>query len=134
MLANQRVDRAAFRRHGGVARLHTRHNRINRIGSQPRQYKPASGSELHQGVVASIGGTATSGNKPGTEQLTTAGQIHRSARLYRHRLSTQHHPDIQATTVIRCALANECDFLAVVHIDLAIHRTAVRQHQALATH
>ena len=134
LLANHRVDCTALWRHRGIARLHARHNRINRVSAQPRQHKTAVGAELHQRVIACIGRAAASGNKPGAEQLTATGQVHRGPRQYSHRLSAEDHPDLQVPVLIHNpAQAKERYSFAIVGVGLAINRTAVRQHQALAT-
>ena len=114
--------------------MHARHNRIDRVGAQTRQYKPAVRTELYQWVVTCIGRAPAPGNKSGAEQFATAGQIHRRLRQHRQLLATENHPNVQAARTVAATLADKRHCLAVVLVDLAIHGTAVRQYQALATH
>ncbi|CRM06737.1 hypothetical protein [Pseudomonas sp. 25 R 14] len=135
MLADQRVYRAALRCHRGITRLPPRHDGVDRVAAQARQDKAAVGADLHQRVVARIGGTAASGNKPGAEQFAATGQVQRGLWQHRHRLTAKDHPHIEVAIEVRNRpLAKERHGLTVVLVDLAIHRATVGQHQALAAH
>ena len=134
MLANQRCDRPGLPRHRRGNGLHPRHNRVDRVGGQARQAEPTVGTHLHQRVVARIGGAAAPGHKPGTQQFAAAGQVHGGIGQHGDVLAAQDHANPQILTAgTEPALPDKHHLLAVIAVDLAVHRAAKRHHQALAT-
>ena len=134
-MAHQRRHGTALGRNRRRTRLCPRHNGVDRVGGQPRQHEPGTGTELHQGVVARIRGAAASGDKPGAQQLATARQIDDRPRLHGHRLAAQNHADAQvAVGIDQPTLTEKGHGLAVIGVDLPVQGAAIGQHQPLAAH
>ena len=133
LTTDHRIDRATFSRHWCVKTLVARHDGVHRVAGKARQGKTTVGADLHQRVVTGIGRTATAGDKPGPQQITSTGQVQYGALLCRDRLPAQNHPDRQITVLIEHgSLADQCHILAPVAVGLTIDGTAIGQHQSLA--
>ena len=129
-MPHQRLGRTRLATAGRDSRLGAGNNRIDRVGGQPRQGKAPVRTDLHQRVVARIGGAAAPGDKRRAEQLTATGKVQHRALLHIQRAPDQLHTNGQTARVIGAADAQQLHLFAVVLPGHAVDCPAIRQHQA----